>query len=221
MATSETPSESKEPVVRDSDKDERADSSQVSATRSPRGRSGGGWFRRLLFVFLLFVVVVGVVFAAILLRGRLVSVLGEVDSLEARLVESQADLAQTQDDLADTQQELSNLAEEAESERAALEQQLIYGLLLQQAQNQTMKAMLSLAQDDIGQARQEISSLRATLVGAVEIAAESDADTLADLEARASNAEADLSGNAFASQQTLEVIWRELNDLSVTFLPAN
>ena len=109
---------------------------------------------------------------------------------------------------------LEDLAEESEAARAALERQLTYQLFLQQAQNETAKAILSLTLDDIGQARREISTLRASLVSAAEVARESDVDTLIDLETRASRAETDLSTNTFASQQTLEVIWRDLDELT-------
>jgi hypothetical protein len=164
------------------------------------------------------VVIAGLVLAAVLLRMRLDAVLSEVDSLDGRLRESQTALAQTQADLMGTQQDLEDLADESETARAVLEQRLGYGLLLQQAQNETTKAIASLMLDDVGQARREMTSLRATLVSAAQLASEADAATLSDLESRASNAEADLNTNTFASQQTLEVIWRELNELSAVFL---
>jgi len=188
------------------------------SSKPKRGERRGGWFRRLLFVLLMLAVIAGLVLAAVLLRMRLDAVLSEVDSLDGQLREAQADLAETQADLADTQQDLNDLADESAAARAELEQQLSYGLLLQQAQNETTKAIASLMLDDVGQARRELTALRATLVSATELASEADAATLSDLEARASSAESDLNSNTFASQQTLEVVWRELNELSATFL---
>ena len=188
------------------------------SSQPPSGQRRGDWFRRLLFVFLMLVVIAGLVLAAVLLRMRLDAVLSEVDSLDTRLRESQTALEETQADLLGTQQDLEDLADESKTARTELEHQLSYGLLLQQAQNETTKANASLMLDDVGQARREITSLRATLVSAAQLASEADAATLSDLEERASSAEADLNTNIFASQQTLEVIWRKLNEMSAAFL---
>ena len=190
----------------------------------PRKRRGG-WFRRLFFVFLLLVVLVGLVVSAALLRLRLDAVLSEVDSLNGRLQDTQAELAgtqadldQTRTDLENTQQELEALAASSAKARADLAAQMQYNLLVVQAQEETSKAILSIMQDDLGQARREITALRASLVAATALATDADSATLADLETRAGQAEADLNANSFASQQTLEVIWRDLNGLSATLL---
>jgi hypothetical protein len=166
-------------------------SSQSPTSKPTRGQQKGGWFRRLLFVFLMVVVIAGLVLAAVLLRMRLDAVLSEVDSLDRRLRETQTDLGETQVDLLGTQQDLNDLADESEAARAVLEQELSYGLLLQQAQNETTKALVSLMLDDVGQARREMTSLRASLVSAAGIASEEDAATLLDLETRTSGAETD------------------------------
>jgi chromosome segregation ATPase len=211
-------SEANETIAQEDRKTVLDGSSQLPSSKPKRGQQKGGWFRRLLFVFLMLVVITGLVLAAVLLRTRLDAVLSKVDGLDAQLGDTQNDLSETQADLSKTQQELRDLAEESEAARAVLEQELSYALLLQQAQNEATKAIVSLTLDDVGQARREVTSLRASLVRATELAGETDAVTLSDLEARASGAEADLNTNTFASQQTLEVIWRELNELSAEFL---
>jgi len=195
-----------------------------STPEKPKKRRGG-WFRRLFFVFLLLVVVVGLVVSAVLLRLRLDAVLSEVDNLDAKLqdtqaelVQTQADLDQTRTDLENTQQELEALAASSAKARAELAAQMKYDLLLVQAQEETSKAILSIMQDDLGQARREITALRDSLTAATALATDADSATLADLETRAGQAEADLNANSFASQQTLEVIWRDLNEMSATAL---
>jgi len=190
----------------------------------PRKRRGG-WFRRLLFVFLLLVVLVGLVVSAALLRLRLDSVLTKVDSLNGQLQDTQAELARTQadldqarTDLENTQQALDALTTSSAKARADLAAQMEYNLLVVQAQEETSKAIVSIMQDDLGQARREITALQASLAAATALATDADSATLADLETRAGQAEADLDANSFASQQTLEVIWRDLNGLSATSL---
>jgi len=193
-------------------------SAPPASAKPPKQKRGGGWFRRLLFIFLLLVVLAGLVVSALLLRMRLNAVLSDVDSLDARLSETQAELETTRSELENTRQTLRKLAEESAAARAELEANLRYRLLMQQAEAEAAKALLSLNIDDIGQARREIGALRASLVAATALASEEDMATLSDLETRASRAEADLSSNAFASQQTLEVIWRDLNELNATLL---
>jgi len=170
-----------ETVVQENNKTELQGSSQPPS-KPKRGQRRGGWIRRLLFVFLMLVVIAGLVLAAALLRMRLDAVLGEVDSLDNRLRQTQTDLVETQADLLDTQQDLKDLADESEAARAEFEQELTYGLLLQQAQNETTKAIVSLMLDDVGQARREMTSLRASLVSATELSSEADAATLSDLD---------------------------------------
>ena len=196
-----------------------------AAAQPPVTQRRGGWGRRLLFILLLLVVLVGLVVSGALLRTRLNAALGEVEGLSARLNDTQTELEQTraaleqlQTDLDNTQAALDDMAGESARVRSELEAQMRYRLLLQQAQIDTAKAILSLTQDNSGQARREIAALRASLAAAAGLASAEDAATLADLEARASQAEADLDGNVFASQQTLEVIWRDLNALSASLL---
>ena len=221
------------------DKENKAENTQVNDQTAPvaaavasvpkpsaeKPKKRGGWFRRLFFVFLMLVVVVGLVVSAVLLRLRLDAVLSQVDSLNAQLKDTQSelgltqsDLAQTQTDLANTQQALESLATASADARAQLAEQMHYYLLLQQAQGETSKAILSITQDDLGQARREITALRASLVAATALGTTEDIAVLADLESRAGQAEADLNANSFASQQTLEVIWRDLDGLSATAL---
>jgi outer membrane murein-binding lipoprotein Lpp len=190
---------------------------------SKPARQRGGWFRRIFFIFLMLVAVAGLALVAALLRMRLDTVLSDVDSLNAEVEDIQVELDQTQDELeqtqielANTHQALENLAEANAAARAELEVRLRYYVLLVQAQEESSKAILSIIEDDLGQTRRELTALRATLVAASGLASEEDIATLADLEQRAANAESDLNANSFASQQTLEVIWRDLNELSAT-----
>jgi septal ring factor EnvC (AmiA/AmiB activator) len=184
-------------------------------------KSGG--FRRWFFVFLLLVVVIGAIVSAALLGARFSAVLGEVEDMDARLNEAltdleqaQSDLASTQSDLDDLSQELQNLTEESARAQSELETQLRYSLLLQQAQNEVAKAIISLDQENIGQARREITALQASLLAAANLASGDDAAALDGLAERADQAEADLSDNAPASLYALEFIWRELDDLSTS-----
>jgi chromosome segregation ATPase len=197
---------------------------QPPAGAAPKGaqKKKGMGFRRGFFVFLLLFVAIGLIVIGAVASARFGALLGEVDSLNARLDEAQTaldqarvDLAQAQTDLDSLRQDLSDLSEESASAQTALESQVRYGLLLQQAQNEVAKAIVSLAvEDDIGQARREITALRASLLAAADLADEASAAALADLEVRAGQAQADLSANAFAAQSTLEVIWHDLDELS-------
>jgi hypothetical protein len=173
----------------------------------------GGWFRRLFFILLLLVVVAGMIASAVLLRARFSAALGEIDALNTRVEEVEGNLAQTQADLAAAQQALEDQAADNAAALAALQQDMAYRLLLHQSEAQVVKALFSLGQDNIGQARREIGALRASLAAAAELAGDEEAAALLDLNERAAGAEDDLSDNAFAAAQALEVIWRDLDVL--------
>jgi len=175
----------------------------------------------------LMLVTAGIVVSAVLLRQRLDAVLSDVDGLANQLEETRNNLSDTQQELDDTKQALEELetdtqaailalAADSEAALLALETRMVYGFHAQQAMAETTKAIQSLTQDDLGQARREITALRASLVAAAGFASEEDAVLLSDLESRASQAEADLTINAFAAQQTLEVIWRDLDELTAS-----
>jgi uncharacterized membrane-anchored protein YhcB (DUF1043 family) len=192
-----------------------------SQSSSQPARKKSGWFRRLFFIFLMLAVIAGVVISVVLLRMRLDVVLSEVDRLDAQLEsvreelnQTQTGLNQTQTDLESTQQALEDLAQANIKSQEELEARLHYYILLVQAQEVSSKAILSITEDDLGQARREIITLRAALVAASGLASEEDIVILADLEQRAAQAESDLNNNSFATQQTLEVIWRALSELS-------
>jgi outer membrane lipopolysaccharide assembly protein LptE/RlpB len=195
-------------------------SAPVSQTGPKTRRS-----RRFGFVVLLFLVVVGMVVSAMLLHRRFQTALDDIALLETRLEGTESELGRAVTDIENLgdeedilRQDLDDLSIDVDAKLRASQNHTTHLFLLYQAQTQTTKSLLSLMKDDIGQARQEVGNLQVTLTTSVSFANDQDARVLTDLVTRAGRVTEDLDKNAFAAQQTLEVIWRELDELIVELL---
>lgn len=164
-----------------------------------------GLVRRVLFVVLLVLVVIGIGVAGFALRVRLSEAVERTHGLEADL-----------DDLQDRLDKMESELEQTQEDLVAQRKQATYSMSLLRAQNQTVKAQVSLLGDDIGLARQELDAVVASLDEAKEVAGDEDAsvESIEALQDRISQVQSDLANDdTFAAQQTLEIVWRDLDDI--------
>lgn len=165
----------------------------------------GSLVRRVLFVVLLVLVVIGIGVAGFALRVRLSEAVERTHGLEADL-----------DDLQDRLDKMESELEQTQEDLVAQRKQATYSMSLLRAQNQTVKAQVSLLGDDIGLARQELDAVVASLDEAKEVAGDEDAsvESIEALQDRISQVQSDLANDdTFAAQQTLEIVWRDLDDI--------